>query len=93
MNISDIDINFIEIFALSYTAASDIFEVDPVTASSKMKRKIRKWIDKIYVSEFIFLLLIFLHSDYQPLYKYYTYLYSVRKDSKLFRFFINILQE
>ena len=51
MNISDIDINFIEIFALSYTAASDIFEVDPVTASSKMKRKIRKWIDKIYVSD------------------------------------------
>ncbi len=51
MNISDIDINFIEIFALSYTAASDIFEVDPVTASSKMKRKIRKWIDRIYVSD------------------------------------------
>lgn len=50
MEISKIDLNFIEIFAMWYTVASDVFEVDPCSAALKTQKKIRKWIYKTYIA-------------------------------------------
>ena len=50
MDISRIDINSIETFGLIYTNAKVIFGVEPIAASAKMQKKIRKWIEKIDIS-------------------------------------------
>lgn len=50
MDVSKIDITFIELFDLSYTIAKDVFEVEAIDASAKMKKKIRKWIEKTYIT-------------------------------------------
>lgn len=49
MDISKIDITYIEIFNLSYSIAMDIFGTEPIGASAKMQKKIRKWIEKTYI--------------------------------------------
>ncbi len=51
MDISGIDINFIEIFDLSYTVAEAVFDTKPDTAPANVQKKIRKWIDKTYISD------------------------------------------
>ena len=50
MDISKLDLNHIELFALAYSVAKDVFDVEPITATAKMKRKIRKWVKKTYIS-------------------------------------------
>ena len=49
MNIANIDIDYIEFFSLCYEMAKNIYEVEPVDATPKMQRKIRKWFDKTYL--------------------------------------------
>ena len=51
MDISKIDDKFIEIFALSYISAQSYFETEPVDASAKMQKKIRKRIEKYYIPD------------------------------------------
>lgn len=51
MDISKIDLNFIEIFSLIYYVAKDIFEVEPIEASEKKQKKIRKWANKNYIKD------------------------------------------
>ena len=46
MDVSKIDINYLEIFDLSYRVAQNIFEIAPENASAKKQKKIRKWIEK-----------------------------------------------
>lgn len=50
MDISKIDIDIIELFDLSYKNAKDDFGVEPIDASAKMRKKIRKWIEKTYIA-------------------------------------------
>ena len=50
MDISKIDLDSIGVFDLSYTNAKLIFKAEPINASAKMQRKIRKWIEKTYVN-------------------------------------------
>lgn len=49
MDISNIDINYIDLFDLSYTVAQDVFEINPIEASEKKQKEIRKWIVKTYI--------------------------------------------
>ncbi len=49
MDISKIDIEYVELFDLCYTIALDVFNTEPISASPKMKKKIRKWFDKSYI--------------------------------------------
>ena len=39
---------FIELYSLAYAMARDFYKVDPVSASARKQRKIRKWICKNY---------------------------------------------
>lgn len=50
MDLSRIDFNFIEIFDQSYAIARDVFEVEPIEASPKVLKKIRKWVEKNYIA-------------------------------------------
>lgn len=50
MDISEIDINDIELFDLSYVIAKDVFRAEPVSASANKQKKIRKWIEKTYLA-------------------------------------------
>lgn len=49
MDISKLDIDFIEICDLSYTVSRAVFGVDPISASGKKQKKIRKWVEKNYM--------------------------------------------
>lgn len=51
MEVSKIDINLIEDFDLNYTIAKEVFKVEPVSASVKKQKKIRKWIEKTLVED------------------------------------------
>lgn len=51
MDISKIDLNFIEIFSLIYSVAKGIFEVEPIEASEKKQKQIRKWANKTYIKD------------------------------------------
>lgn len=46
-----LDINYIELFALAYSVAEAFFKVDPIQASARKQRKIRKWVYKNYVED------------------------------------------
>lgn len=50
MDISKIDIDYIELFDLCYTVATDVFKIEPISASPKMKKKIRRWFEKNYIA-------------------------------------------
>lgn len=49
MDITKIDNNDLEFICLWYTVAKDVFGVEPCAASTKTKKKIRKWIYKTYI--------------------------------------------
>ena len=49
MDISKLDINHIELFGLAYSVAREVFDVEPIKATEKIQRKIRKWVNKTYV--------------------------------------------
>lgn len=49
MDISKIDMSFIELFDLIYTVAKCVFEVEPAQAPAKTQKKIRKWVEKTYI--------------------------------------------
>ena len=49
MDISKLDINQIELFGLVYSVAREVFDVEPIKATEKIQRKIRKWVNKTYV--------------------------------------------
>lgn len=49
MDISKLDLNYIELFALAYSVAELVFDVAPIQASPKKQKKIRKWVNKTYV--------------------------------------------
>ena len=51
MDISKVDLNYIELFALAYSIAEDIFGVEPVKANTKKQRQIRKWVKKTYINQ------------------------------------------
>lgn len=50
MDISNLDLNHIELFALAYSVSKDVFDVEPITATAKTQRKIRKWVKKTYIN-------------------------------------------
>ncbi|MCH5303294.1 MAG: DUF3878 family protein [Ruminococcus sp.] len=54
MDISKIDKNLIERFDSSYTIAEYVFGVEPIAASAKTQKKIRKWIEKNYIGDEIY---------------------------------------
>lgn len=49
MDITKLAVNDVELFALAYTIAWEIFGVEPITATATKQRKIRKWFIKNYV--------------------------------------------
>ncbi len=49
MDISNIDIDYIDHFDLIYTVAQDVFEINPIEASEKKQKEIRKWAVKTYI--------------------------------------------
>ena len=49
MDISKLDINHIELFGLAYSVAIEVFDVEPIKATEKIQRKIRKWVNKTYI--------------------------------------------
>lgn len=51
MNVSDIEINFLELFDLSYDIAHEVFGVNPIEASPTQQKKIRTWVEKTYHSK------------------------------------------
>lgn len=51
MDISKIDLNFIEFFSLIYSVAKDVFEVEPIEATEKKQKQIRKWANKTYIKD------------------------------------------
>lgn len=50
MNVSEIDINYLEFFDLGYDIAHDVFSVNPIEASPRQQKKIRTWLEKTYIS-------------------------------------------
>lgn len=51
MDVSKIDIKFIEIFDSCYTYARESFGVEPCNASEKKQKKTRKWIEINYIGD------------------------------------------
>ena len=51
MDITNIDINYIEIFWSAYVSAKFVFDVDPIEALPSKKKKIRKWVMKNHIDE------------------------------------------
>lgn len=51
MDISKLDINHIELFGLAYSVAREVFDVEPIKATEKIQRKIRKWANKTYLDD------------------------------------------
>ena len=51
MDISKLDINHIELFGLAYSVARDVFDVEPIRATEKNQRRIRKWVNKTYFDD------------------------------------------
>ena len=51
MDISKLDINHIELFAAAYSTAKQVFNFEPITATAKMQKKIRKWVTKTYITD------------------------------------------
>lgn len=51
MDISKLDINHIELFGLAYSVARDVFDVEPIRATEKNQRRIRKWVNKTYLDD------------------------------------------
>ena len=49
MDISKLDINHIELFGLAHSVAREVFGVEPMKATGKIQRKIRKWVNNTYV--------------------------------------------
>lgn len=49
MDVSEIDFSYIELFDLSYENSKLFFGVEPIAASAKVQKKIRKWIEKKYI--------------------------------------------
>ncbi len=49
MDISKLGINHIELFGLAYSVAREVFDVEPIKATERIQRKIRKWVNKTYV--------------------------------------------
>lgn len=49
MDITKIDLNHIELFALAYSVAEQVFSVEPIKANPKKQTKIRKWVNKTYI--------------------------------------------
>lgn len=45
----DLDINYIEYFALAYNIATEVFKIEPTKASARKQRSIRKWVERTYV--------------------------------------------
>ncbi len=52
MDITSLDLNDIEYFALAYSVAEQVFNVEPIKANSKKQKKIRKWLNKAYLAGF-----------------------------------------
>jgi len=52
MNISSLDLNDIEYFALAYSVAEQVFDIEPIKATPKKQKKIRKWLNKAYLAGF-----------------------------------------
>ncbi len=50
MNIAGIDMEYVELFSLSYTTAEKVFNIEPSEAPPKLQHKIRKWVSKNYMS-------------------------------------------
>lgn len=51
MDISKLDFNHIEYLAGAYSVSQDVFCVQPIHASPKKQKEIRKWINKTYVDD------------------------------------------
>lgn len=51
MDIANIDINYIEIFADAYLGVETLFDVEGAQATPKQQKKIRKWLDSYLIDE------------------------------------------
>lgn len=51
MDISILDLNDIELFHLAYIVSKDVFTCDPKEASPRTQKRIRKWVNQIYVAD------------------------------------------
>ena len=51
MDISNIDPNVVELFALAYTVSQDLFDTSIEKASKRERSKIRAWINKTYICD------------------------------------------
>ena len=49
MDITKLDINDIELFDLANSVAEQVFGIEPIKASPKKQKKIRKWVNKTYL--------------------------------------------
>ncbi len=49
MDITKLDIYDIELFDLANTVAEQVFGIEPIKASPKKQKKIRKWVNKTYI--------------------------------------------
>ena len=54
LDISSIDISLIRLLASDYNCAMEHFGTEPIYASGKLQRKIRKWLDKNYLCHYVF---------------------------------------
>ena len=51
MDFSNIDISYIDTFGRSYDCATEIFNTEPITATPKLQKRIRRWITKTYMRD------------------------------------------
>lgn len=49
MDVTKLDLNYIELFALAYSIAEQVFGIEPIQAPLKKQKKIRKWINRTYI--------------------------------------------
>lgn len=54
MDVSKIDFRCIETFNLSHEMAKNVFKADPIAASARKQKKIRKWVEKNYIEDEMF---------------------------------------
>lgn len=76
MDISKLDLNYIELFALAYSVAEQVFDIEPIQASPRKQKKIRKWVNKTYIE-----------GDDLPK-KVLNFIDSSRSDSEFFEFMV-----
>lgn len=50
MDISKLDFNFLELFAMYYSVSCNVFDCKPEEQTHKKQAKIRKWIQKTYIN-------------------------------------------